>query len=502
MTTRILSFFLDTNLFIQCRPLEELDWSEWADFEEVHLIVCRTVQREIDQQKHRGNGRVPQHARKTSSLFRSIIETGYKVIRDEGPQVKLVLESSSVPSPELKDRLDYNKPDDEIVGFLYQYKQQEPNADVRLLTYDTGPMMTAKSLNLPFVEIKDDWLLPPESNETERENRRLKEEVTRLKKTEPEFQVKSVDDDGKEVTSLEIEHQVYEPLSEGDLSVFIDSLRNQFPPATDFGPSEPPKKELSFLERQRAKEMEQYKRVYEPASRKEIAEYRDKKYPDWIKECKGILSRLHGVLQRKVKPPSFRFVATNTGTRPGKDILVNIKANGKFKISPPQVEQVEDEKDSGEGGETKLCLPLPPKPPQGRWTSKFEPLLEPFRDISRNISASPVLSDLLPSKPSIAQRDPNAFYYKSRPTPPGESFSLECEQWRHGVGDEYFGGQILFHRDADEIRGAIEFQIHAENLSSPAKKIIPVRTTVKRESTKDYASDLVMKLSYRASSRK
>lgn len=52
MTTCTLSFFPDTNLFIQCRPLGELDWSEWADFEEVHLIVCRTVQREIDRQKH------------------------------------------------------------------------------------------------------------------------------------------------------------------------------------------------------------------------------------------------------------------------------------------------------------------------------------------------------------------------------------------------------------------------------------------------------------------
>ena len=45
MTRRNLCLFPDTNVFIQCRPLEELDWSDWADFEEVHLIVCRTVQR-------------------------------------------------------------------------------------------------------------------------------------------------------------------------------------------------------------------------------------------------------------------------------------------------------------------------------------------------------------------------------------------------------------------------------------------------------------------------
>lgn len=145
MTRRNLCLFPDTNVFIQCRPLEEFDWSEWADFEEVYLIVCRTVQREIDRQKTHGNDRVAQRARKTNSLFRHIIEKGYKVIREDGPPVKLILESSSVPSNELKDDLDYSNPDDEIIGFLYKYKQQYPEADVRLLTHDTGPMMTAKS---------------------------------------------------------------------------------------------------------------------------------------------------------------------------------------------------------------------------------------------------------------------------------------------------------------------------------------------------------------------
>ena len=507
MPTRILSFFPDTNLFIQCRPLEELDWSEWTDFEEVHLIVCRTVQREIDQQKHRGNGRVAQRARKTSSIFRSIIEEDYRVIRGKSPQVKLVLESSSVPSPELKGRLDYTKADDEIVGFLHQYKQQHPEADVRLLTHDTGPMMTARSLDLPFVKIQDAWLLPPESNEKERENRRLKEEVARLRKTEPEFQIKCVDDSDEEVTSLEVESQVYEPLSEDDLSAFIDSLRKQFPPATDFGPREPSKRELSFLgwqEREQAiKEREQfdkrlyvdkpfYKPFYKPTSKEEIAEYRDKTYPAWIKECKNILSTLHRTLQRKVEPASFHFVATNKGTRPGKDILVDIKAKGNFSICPPQIE---DKEDSDEEKETELRLPLPPKPPQGKWISRS------YRPISADVSAYPVPL-IHPPIPQNERRDPNAFYYKDRPTTPVESFSLECEQWRHGIDDEYFDGQILFHRDTDEVRGAIEFQIHAENLSSPAKKIVPVRITVKRESTKDYASNLVMKLSNRAPLRK
>ena len=82
MTALIVYLFPDTNLFIQCHPLEKLDWSAWEKFDEVHLIVSRPVQREIDNQKNRGNDRVGKKARQAHSLFRDIVigEQGYKLI--------------------------------------------------------------------------------------------------------------------------------------------------------------------------------------------------------------------------------------------------------------------------------------------------------------------------------------------------------------------------------------------------------------------------------------
>ncbi len=483
MTTRILSFFPDTNLFIQCRTLEELDWSEWADFEEVHLIVCRTVQREIDQRKNRGNDRSAQRARKTSSLFRSIIETGYKVIQDEGPQVKLMLESSSVPSPELKDRLDYSKPDDEIVGFLHQYRKQHPEADVRLLTHDTGPMLTAKSLGLPFVKIKDTWLLPTESNETERENRRLKEEVARLRKTEPEFHIRCLDGNESDIDVLEVECP-FGPLNEQEASRFIEQVKNICPIVTDFGSYERIGRVSTFGD------MREMSGSYTPPSESDIAKYRDKEYPAWIKECEKVLSNLHYALLREAGPPAFRFVVTNEGSRPGKNALVVIASRGKFKICPPQPE---DDEHSKRRRILDRLLPWPPEPPKSR---QIDDPRHPFLD-------RPVPPSVNPYMTQIPSRDPDAFYYKSaKPKMPVESFMLECEQWRHGIAEKCFEGEIFAASDQEEIQGAIECEIHAENLSSPAKKIVPVRITVKRESTKDYAANLVAKLSNRASSRK
>ena len=87
--------------------------------------------------------------------------------------------------------------------------------------------MTARSLDLPFVEIRDAWLLPPESNETERENRRLKEEVDRLRKTEPEFHIRCLDGNKNNIDVLEVKCPFYEPLSEQEVSAFMDQFEKQ-----------------------------------------------------------------------------------------------------------------------------------------------------------------------------------------------------------------------------------------------------------------------------------
>jgi hypothetical protein len=50
----IAYLFPDTNVFVQCRPLEELDWSSWRELDEVHLVVSRPIESEIDAHKNRG----------------------------------------------------------------------------------------------------------------------------------------------------------------------------------------------------------------------------------------------------------------------------------------------------------------------------------------------------------------------------------------------------------------------------------------------------------------
>ncbi|MEH2561857.1 hypothetical protein [Bradyrhizobium sp. AZCC 2289] len=120
MSPRILYLFPDTNLFAR-RALEELDWDRWGDFAEVHLIVSRPVQAEVDHQKNKGGERLARRAKAASSLFREIIlgNSDNKQITSASPAVKLFIRTALKPDPALSDQLDYQLNDDQLVGVAH-----------------------------------------------------------------------------------------------------------------------------------------------------------------------------------------------------------------------------------------------------------------------------------------------------------------------------------------------------------------------------------------------
>ncbi|MDE2997754.1 MAG: PIN domain-containing protein [Gemmatimonadota bacterium] len=500
MADNVVYLFPDTNLFIQCRPLDQLDWSDWLEFDQVNLIVCRPVQREIDSRKNRGNDRAAKRSRKTYRIFRRIIESNdeFLQVSDASPRVRLFLEAPSLPSTDLKDVLDYSKPDDEIVGCLYRFIKENQNEDARLLTHDTGPLLTAETHGLRVDLIKDEWLLRPEHNESETEIARLRQRVAILEQTEPNFLVSFLNDDQSEIESWQLEYRVYDPLSVDEISSFMESLKKLFPLVSDFGSREPAEKAGdSSVERPF-----HIREIYRPATDEAICKYTDKEYPEWIDRCEEALSLLHVSLQGEIGQPAFTFTVLNDGTRPGKDTLVRISAKGNFKIRPLH----SDESDSPETDEERrLSLPKAPQAPRGKWIRRVN-WLNPYENFANEIGnltnrmTNPYhsLSQLptrLPNIEPVPRHDPNAFYYKpARPTRPQKSISLECEQWRHATEAEHFIGQIYPDIERDVIQGALTCEVHAENLSGPMRKTIPVEITIRRISSAERARTLIQDL--------
>lgn len=499
---RILYLFPDTNLFIQCHSLEQLDWSEWNDYDEIHLIVCTPVQRQIDNLKNRGNDRLGRRSRKIHSLFRKLIVSGdeFQSVRLGSPTVNLFVEPSHQPDPTLSDRLNYADIDDRIVGCIYSYRTTNPDLDVRLVTHDSGPMATARMLAIPFVPVPDAWIRAPELSDLERENLRLQEENAQLRSAEPQFSIVYLDDDENESDILECSWPSFEPLTASEVASLVHSLKTQFPVATDFGLLEPMEEKprdviASFLGATK---------VFVPATAKAIDEYTMTTHPKWLDECESTLRHLHLSLAERQQQITFCFSIANDGSRPGRDALVKISVKGNFLIRPPQFNDTDEEIEEDEhNAERELSFPLPPRAPRGEWATRVGSIsVKHFHDIATSLQtlSDPMALPVAPLlKPINLRRDPNEFFYKpDRSREPSQCFSLECQQWRHSIPSELFEGEICVTSGTEKIQGALEVEIHAGNLTTPVKKTFPIRGSAKPFDVGEHAMNMIKELEIRS----
>ena len=505
VTTSTLYFFVDTNLFIHCLAPEQLDWSPWHEFEEVRLIVSTPVLREIDRLKTRG-GRVGNRARAASAMFREMLGQSHKVVHTLSPRVVLSVEPQHTYLQDLADRLNYAERDDQLIGTVHQFARSNPSSDARLLTHDTIPLYTARGLGLTADQISDDWLLPPETTETERKMAELEAENSRLKAAEPSFSIRCEDQSDTAAQRYHASYSWYEPLTEAEVDGLMQRLKARFPLATDFGSREPAERPAPPTA---ANRLFQTRQVFTPATDGEIEKYRDEDYPRWLERCEETLRARHRTLQAEMPALEFAFLAENSGTRPAADALITIEARGGFEIMPPPSDDTDEDWEGEDKASASLesgALPPPPVAPRGRWTNTvggqpgdllraLDRAGRSLQDIS--VTAYPDL-DILSrplAHPSLIRpdsRDPNAFYYKPRrPAEPQASFALECAQWRHDNEAEPLVGEIHVPTDQDAAEGLLVCRIQAANLSKSVSCRIPVRIAIAHVSAFESARSMV-----------
>ena len=70
--------------------------------------------------------------------------------------------------------------------------------------------------------------MQPENDDGEKELIQLRNRVAQLEKAEPRFKIELVDEDGKTLERLEVEHLIYEPLPDSDIDTLVESLTTTF----------------------------------------------------------------------------------------------------------------------------------------------------------------------------------------------------------------------------------------------------------------------------------
>ncbi len=486
---KTIFLFPDTNLFIQCKPLSELDWSAWQSYGEVQLLVSRPVQAEIDRHKGGGNGRLAKRARSASTIFRDILgsKEGYVEVHKANPLVRIYLSPDLKYDETLANRLSYGERDDQLVGIAALFAKRTSGSDVRVLTHDTGPMASAKMVGLEFVEIPESWLLAPEADEAQKRIARLEAEVTRLRKAEPAVEVRFENaETGNQV--LDVELPLFTPLDEHQIAALMERIGRDFPIETDFGSCHA--EERQGILRDRLQVFLNPRQVFTPATKEEITLYKDKRYPQWLRDCESFLRSVHDRLNANIKWPSVTVRLKNTGSRPADDVLVSFSGRGNIKIQVPP-------KEENRPPEHELLLPSRPLAPKGHWTDGLAFLGRlPAGAVEGAVTHESVASLMSLAQPT--KRDPNGFYYKSRPRSPVDSFSLDCKQWRHSDEEEAFGFTVHAELTLGTKSGVVEVKVQAANLTDVVVKTMPVRITMKESDALAEAEKMIHQLRRKA----
>lgn len=477
---RVLLVFPDTNVFLHCKKLNLLDWSGLPGFDEIHIVVCIVVQRELDKLKTARSNRIRKRARNACKLIREgLLQPGEPtVIRESNPKVVFAIDALSRPSSELENTLDFRNPDDSLVGIVHAKQTADPTQAILLVTDDTGVMATANALQVPFRVVPTNWRLEPEPSQEELEIADLRGQLAELRTKVPELEIQRMQyaAGGR----LELPTWTYSKLSETEIANAIQELKAQFPHGTPFSSA-------SEMETDSIGEILTPDQLSANSGDKVISFGR--KYHEWIQSCREVLECLDKSLAVTFGFPSCEFKLKNVGKVPAKKLLIRFTAEGPFRLMRPFEDCVVPPFD-----EPKLEYPVPPLLKKHEYERALR--TGPLFDIG--FLGVPYMGDLGASlNPSIPERrDPDSFYYKvSGLSEPTVFLELECEQFRHGHKTEAFECRVVPLDLNNECQGLVRFQVHAANLDAPLKCSIPITVTSQRKETAEYLPELLGRLS-------
>lgn len=484
------TFFLDTNIFIQCRDLKQLPWNEVTDEDSILLLIPRPVQEEIDRNKQDGNSRRSKRARKASSFIRKIVlsENSIITIKNSGPLVKISFSPPLNLDKDISDILDITHTDDRIIAETIAYRNSHPDQDVSIITHDTNPLLTAKRCGLAYVVIPDQWLLPPEPDLRDKKIEALERSLKELQNKAPIIEIEAVSDSGKPISHLSIEIVRYDEIKENEFDELISNVKKTYPMETKF--QEKPSSTIpnKFSALNSIHSVLGYTQRYLPPNDDEIEKYKNEEYPDWIEQVEMFFKSLPKSLESSTRKASISIVVTNNGNLPAENAIIEFRALGGIFLEPPDKNDDENSKK-----DKILKFPQPPIPPKGKWVKERNTLfsaIHAFDHFAKGF-VSPVYKPLL--KPFIPKpHDRNAFYWKNgKSYTISKSWTFECDEFRHKVEPEVFDMTIVIPSSNGNIeKCAIKCLVTAKNLPKPIKYVLKANIGYVKgniiEKTKEY----------------
>jgi hypothetical protein len=182
-----IHLFPDTNTFLHFRSAEEIDLPKSFGKDSVVLVIAPVVIRELNDQKDRNSvARLRKRAGSAlQRLHRYLLQAAPAALRNN---VTLIFQTTEPIDIDFAvNRLSLQSNDDQLIGSLLQFKKENPDLEVALLTNDVGLMAKAAGRSIAYFGLSEDCRLPDEPDPLELKAKQLEEQLRKLQATLPDM---------------------------------------------------------------------------------------------------------------------------------------------------------------------------------------------------------------------------------------------------------------------------------------------------------------------------
>jgi rRNA-processing protein FCF1 len=180
--------FIDTNVYMHYKPIEEIPWPQLLDCDTVRVVVPRITVRELDSKKDsHTNQRVKDRIRRVLGQFEAWFPQGETGI---SRGVTITRYSKLLKFNLVEKDLDPVRNDDVLIATILQYREEHPEVEVVLITQDTGPRLTATDHGIDVYRLEEaDYRIREDLDPQEKELRELKRQLQRYESASPKLRL-------------------------------------------------------------------------------------------------------------------------------------------------------------------------------------------------------------------------------------------------------------------------------------------------------------------------
>ena len=222
----MLYCFLDTNIFEEFQPIEQIKWLSELRATSVCLVVTSVVVGELDKHKSGNSNRLRKRARRSITFLKGLDRQSDNLICEN---VTLRFDLSE-PKRDTLDaqNLSANVNDDLLIAKAVEFSNRHKTDHVAIVTDDTVVQFKAEGFGLTVPVLSEEYRLPHEVDPLVKENRELRNELLRRQNRQPKLSLGFPGSDGKIQRDLQTEIRFKENLISGDeLTQAIEKKRKE-----------------------------------------------------------------------------------------------------------------------------------------------------------------------------------------------------------------------------------------------------------------------------------